>query len=218
MGSRAVTVSSAQSPARKVATKKAAASKRVSTAKAADNVSEAKTGTKKPAPARKTAAKSGIVAKKAIPNRKSSSSSGGAKKAVAHKRAVTRAPRKGVERLTEVSIDARPVGVTQFRTEVLIGYLGSVTKVADLLGVDKAQPTRWRSGDAVPSLDKARLLNDVEHVFSRAALIFTPAVVRDWMTGANSYLDGARPIDVLRDRGAVEVLAALDAAEQLAFG
>lgn len=110
------------------------------------------------------------------------------------------------------------VDITRFRTEVLIEKAGSVTAAAELLGVSKSQPSRWRTGLETPSPEKARALNDLEHVFSRAALIFEPDVIKDWMTGPNSYLQGARPIDVLRRRGVSEVLDALDAAEQVAFG
>lgn len=117
----------------------------------------------------------------------------------------------------EVRVGGTAVPIVPFRTEALIQHVGSVTAVAELLGVDKAQPTRWRKGTAVPSPEKGRLLNDLEHVFSRAAMLFEPEVVRDWMTGPNRYL-GGRPIDVLRERGAAEVLEALDVAEQIAFG
>jgi hypothetical protein len=117
----------------------------------------------------------------------------------------------------EVRVGGTVVPIVPFRIESLIQYVGSVTEVAGLLGVAKSQPTRWRKGEAVPSPEKARLLNDLEHVYSRAAMIFEPDVIRDWMTGPNRYL-GGRPIDVLRERGASEVLDALDAAEQIAFG
>lgn len=117
-----------------------------------------------------------------------------------------------------VHVYGTAVPIVPFRTELLIERVGSVTEVAALLGVAKSQPTRWRKGEATPSPEKARLLNDLEHVFSRAALIFEPDVIKDWMTGPNSYLQGARPIDVLRSRGVSDVLNALDAAEQIAFG
>lgn len=117
----------------------------------------------------------------------------------------------------EVRVGGTAVPIVPFRTEALIQHVGSVTAAAELLGVDKSQPTRWRKGTAIPSPEKGRLLNDLEHVFSRAAMIFEPEVIKDWMTGPNRYL-GGRPIDVLRERGASEVLDALDVAEQMAFG
>lgn len=140
---------------------------------------------------------------------------------VGKNRATSGRPRTSVSGKTgpaSVVVGGAPVPVFPFRTEVLIEQVGSLTEVAVLLGVDKSQPTRWRKGEAVPSPEKARLLTDLEHVFSRAALIFEPDVVRDWMTGPNAFLEGARPIDVLRTRGVTRVLDALDAAEQVAFG
>lgn len=120
--------------------------------------------------------------------------------------------------MAEVVVVGLTVPVVPFRTALLIEAVGSVTAVADLLGVAKSQPTRWRKGEAIPSPEKGRLLNDLEHVFSRAAMIFEPSVIKQWMNGSNDYLEGARPIDVLKTRGVSEVLDALDAAEQIAYG
>lgn len=55
-------------------------------------------------------------------------------------------------------------------------------------------------------------------VFARAEQLWPQSVVKDWMTGCNEYLGGARPLNVLRERGPAEVLAALDAEEQGALG
>lgn len=59
---------------------------------------------------------------------------------------------------------------------------------------------------------------DLEVVLARAAQVWDRTVVNDWLWAANSYLDGARPIDVLHRRGPAGVLEALDAAEAGAFG
>ncbi len=103
------------------------------------------------------------------------------------------------------------------RTELVIHAVGTVEGVADLLGVSKSQPSRWRQGKERPNVATRRLLLDLEHVMARAHLLFTPEVAWDWLTGSNAYLEGARPIDVLRMRGASEVIDALDAATQDAF-
>ncbi|MEJ7648137.1 MAG: antitoxin Xre/MbcA/ParS toxin-binding domain-containing protein [Nakamurella sp.] len=100
------------------------------------------------------------------------------------------------------------------RTEALANALGGFTRVAELLGVSRSQPTRWKQGSEQPSPESARLLIDLDHVMARAQLVFTPQVARDWLVGANSYLDGARPIDVLQLRGSSEVVDALDAVMQ----
>jgi DNA-binding transcriptional regulator YdaS (Cro superfamily) len=104
------------------------------------------------------------------------------------------------------------------RTGFLVERLGGGTKVANLLGVSKSQPTRWRNGQEQPSPAKAREIVDLDHVVARASLLWEPEVVQAWLEGSNAYLQGARPIDVLQVRGVSEVLAALEAETQLAFG
>ncbi len=103
------------------------------------------------------------------------------------------------------------------RTEMVIAGLGTADAAAKLLGVSKSQPSRWRTGEERPSSEMQRLLLDLDHVIGRAHLLFTPEVALDWLTGSNSYLDGARPIDVLKQRGSTEVIEALDAAMQGAY-
>lgn len=103
------------------------------------------------------------------------------------------------------------------RTEFLISAVGSGTALADVLGVAHSQPTRWRKGQESPSPQVARELVDLDHVMARALMLFPQPVALDWLTSANSYLDGSRPIDVLRTRGSSEVIDALDATMGGAF-
>lgn len=103
------------------------------------------------------------------------------------------------------------------RTEFLIDAVGGGSTLADLLGVSRSQPTRWRTGKESPSPQIARELVDLDHVMARASMLFTQPVALDWLNSSNSYLDGARPIDVLKIRGSAEVIAALDAAMAGAF-
>lgn len=103
------------------------------------------------------------------------------------------------------------------RTEFLIDAVGGGSTLADLLGVSRSQPTRWRTGKESPSPQIARELVDLDHVMARASMLFTQPVALDWLSSANSYLDGARPIDVLKTRGSAEVIASLDAAMAGAF-
>jgi putative toxin-antitoxin system antitoxin component (TIGR02293 family) len=106
------------------------------------------------------------------------------------------------------SVSWRPAARAQF----VIDLYGGVTKVAEALRVSKSQPSRWRSGQEVPSLDAARRLVDLDHVLTRAPLLWEPAVAVTWLESPNGHLDGARPIDVLVTRGSTEVIDALDAA------
>lgn len=97
------------------------------------------------------------------------------------------------------------------RTEFLIDAVGGVNELARTLGVAASQPSRWRSGKEVPSPSVAARLLDLDHVVALAAQTWHLDVVRDWMTTGNGFLGGARPLDVLVQRGAPEVIDALKA-------
>lgn len=98
------------------------------------------------------------------------------------------------------------------RTEFLIESLGSAAEVARLLGVGRSQPTQWRNGKESPGPNTAQQLVDLDYVVAKAVQIWPAKAALDWLNGANSYLDGARPIDVLKLRGTNEVVKALEAA------
>lgn len=89
--------------------------------------------------------------------------------------------------------------------------MGGVNKLARTLGVSPSQPSRWKSGQEVPSPDVAAKLLDLDHVVALAVQAWHPAIVMDWMTTANGFLGGAQPLDVLLQRGSAEVIDALKA-------
>ncbi|HEX5927428.1 MAG TPA: hypothetical protein VFY45_26665 [Baekduia sp.] len=63
----------------------------------------------------------------------------------------------------------------------------------------------------MPSPDAAAKLLDLDPVIALALQTWHPTVVMDWMTTGNGFLEGARPIDVLLQRGSAEVITALEA-------
>lgn len=63
----------------------------------------------------------------------------------------------------------------------------------------------------MPSPDVDAKLLDLDRVVALAGQTWHPAVVTDWMTTANGFLEGARPIDVLLQRSWAEVIDALEA-------
>jgi uncharacterized protein (DUF2384 family) len=85
------------------------------------------------------------------------------------------------------------------------------TRLAELVGVHRSQPSRWIKGTERPGPAAAPILIDLEHVVARARLVWGETAAATWLESANSYLDGARPLDVLRLSGPSSVLEALDA-------
>lgn len=84
-------------------------------------------------------------------------------------------------------------------------------ELARFVGVNRSQPTRWMSGEERPGPVVAPILIDLEHILARARLVWGAAAAATWLESANSFLDGARPIDVLLISGSAPVLEALDA-------
>jgi hypothetical protein len=97
------------------------------------------------------------------------------------------------------------------RAQFLIDTVGGVNRLAKTLGVSPSQPSRWKSGQEVPSPEVAAKLLDLDHVIALAVQTWDPVIVMDWMTTGNGFLDGAQPIDVLLQRGSAEVIDALKA-------
>lgn len=97
------------------------------------------------------------------------------------------------------------------RTRWLADAVGGLGHLADMLGVSPSQTSRWSRGQERPGVDAAPLLIDLEHVLARVRLVYAQPAAGVWMTSANTYLDGARPVDVLTLSGPGPVLEALDA-------
>lgn len=96
------------------------------------------------------------------------------------------------------------------RVRYLADVLGGA-QLAALIGVNRSQPSRWMTGEERPGPTAAPLLIDLEHVIARTRLVWGEAAAATWLNSANSYLQGARPIDVLQLAGPAPVLDALDA-------
>lgn len=94
----------------------------------------------------------------------------------------------------------------RYLTEILGG-----AQLAAFVRVNRSQPSRWMRGEERPGPIAAPLLIDLEHVIARARLVWGETAATTWLVSANSYLDGARPADVLQISGPAPVLEALDA-------
>jgi hypothetical protein len=109
---------------------------------------------------------------------------------------------------------AAPLGLAR-RLHAVVESLGN-NQTADLIGVSRSQPSRWRAGLEGIGPDNERRILDLEYVLARLGRLFRPEQARIWLESHNAHL-GARPIDVLKLRGAEAVIAAVDAEEQGAY-
>ena len=111
-----------------------------------------------------------------------------------------------------------PIGeiVIAQRAGAVVAALGSKAQLASMLEVSPSQPTRWIDGSERPNSENARAIVDLDYVIARAGLLWKPSVIGSWLNGSNAFLDGARPIDVLRATGSAPVIDALD--QELAGG
>ena len=117
------------------------------------------------------------------------------------------------------TITVKPCAAALFdvpaEVERVVSALGSNT-VADLLGVSRSQPSRWRRGqERISPANRARLA-DLDHVLNRLLQVLWPEEAGAWLTAANPHL-GGRPVDVLSLRGSAPVIEALDALAQGAY-
>lgn len=95
-----------------------------------------------------------------------------------------------------------------------VEYLATIftrTQLARWIGVSPSQTSRWATGAERPGPTAAPALIDLEHVYSRARLVWGEEAARIWLESANAFLAGARPLDVLLTDGPARVLEALDA-------
>lgn len=134
------------------------------------------------------------------------------------RKAAARSRRRRANRVSSVTISptARSVFAGTAPVERVVAVLGN-NLVADILGVARSQPSRWRSGQERMGPENRRRVSDLDHVLDRLLLELHPEQAGMWLTGANPHLGGARPIDVLALRGAAPVLVAIDALAVGAF-
>lgn len=102
-------------------------------------------------------------------------------------------------------------GAFQAKARYVIERVGGPTAAARLIGVAKSQPSRWARGQEAPSPRSRKHILDLDYVLSRLEDLYEPVVAARWLDSPNSFLDGARPMDVLLDEGPAPVIEAVDA-------
>lgn len=102
------------------------------------------------------------------------------------------------------------------RLEWLSGVLGN-NRLAEVLGVSRSQPSRWRRGTEGLAEGNERAVLDLDYAVARLHQIMTPAVAAIWLESPNAHLGGAVPLEVLRRREVAEVIRAIDAQAEGAY-
>ena len=96
------------------------------------------------------------------------------------------------------------------RLSWLVSVLGN-NRVAELLQVSRSQPSRWRTGKEGLAVESRRAVIDLDYIVTRLQEVYVPEVARIWLTSPNAFLGGGTPVEALRQRGVLDVIAAIDA-------
>ena len=88
---------------------------------------------------------------------------------------------------------------------------------ARVLGVDRAQVSRWSGGKEAVGAEMGRRIVDLHDILTRILRVYGREAAAMWLVGSEPLLGGARPIDVLVMEGAVPVIRAIDGIMQGAY-
>jgi transcriptional regulator with XRE-family HTH domain len=105
--------------------------------------------------------------------------------------------------------EGMPVATAQ-KVQALSRDFSSQRKLAELLGVNPAQITRWQRGQGIDDVNAARV-DLLELVMANLLRLYSPGVAERWLTGTNPHLGDRRPIDLIRRGRTRELLEAIAA-------
>jgi uncharacterized protein (DUF2384 family) len=100
-----------------------------------------------------------------------------------------------------------PVGTLE-KVAALSEDFHSQARLAELLGVNPSQVTRWRRGQGVDEVNAQRV-DLLELVMSSLLRLYPEDTAQQWLLGFNPHLGGRRPIDLVRAGRARELLDAI---------
>lgn len=86
--------------------------------------------------------------------------------------------------------------------------------VANIAAVSPATVSRWLTGKALPHPRMQLVISDLRYVVDRLSEFYTPEETRLWLYARHRLLDGRRPLDLIQDGRAEEVLAVIESLDQ----
>ncbi|HEU4699564.1 MAG TPA: hypothetical protein VFS40_10315 [Gemmatimonadales bacterium] len=99
---------------------------------------------------------------------------------------------------------------TRVRTISARTAFESEAELAEWLGVDRSQLTRYKRGQQ-PRGEAAWRLLGLDAVVAALRQVLEAEVIPDWLQGINAHLNHQRPLDVLRAGRLADVIAAVEA-------
>lgn len=87
----------------------------------------------------------------------------------------------------------------------------SDAKLAEALGVDRAQLKRWREGRTEPGSENADRIVGLDTAVQLLSTYLEPSSIPKWLMGINAHLGDRRPVDLLREGSLSDVIAAIEA-------
>lgn len=94
----------------------------------------------------------------------------------------------------------------------ILGKLEDGTELSHRLGMSRGFLSQVSFGHRELTPEGAKRLLEIDACLLRVMRIWEAKAATDWLRGSNDYLDGARPLDVLVQRGPAEVNEALEVA------
>ena len=102
-----------------------------------------------------------------------------------------------------------PVAVAK-KVEALRVDFRSAARLADMLGVNRSQVTRWLRGAGIDPVN-AEKIELLELVWSNLLRLYEREAALAWLFGVNPQLGDRRPIDLIRLGRAEELIRAIRA-------
>jgi uncharacterized protein (DUF2384 family) len=97
---------------------------------------------------------------------------------------------------------------TREKVTALSRDFGSQRRLAELIGVNAAQVTRWRRGQGIDDINAARI-DLLDLVMSHLLRLYSTQAAERWLIGLNPSLGDRRPVDLIRRGQVREVLDAI---------